>query len=80
MTVGCAAVSSFGKAWVQSGGCHHWFTLRHTFRKANDTITKLDLGSNEIGDAGACALADSLKATLVTCVLQVRVSLFLWQV
>ena len=73
----CALVSSFGKAWVQSGGCHHWFSLRHTFRKVNDTITKLNLGSNEIGDAGAIALAESLKAMIVTCVLQVRVSLFL---
>ena len=50
------------------------------FRKANGTITKLQLGSNEIGDEGAVALAESLKATLVTCVLQVRASLFFWQV
>ena len=80
MTVGCALVSSFGKAWVQSGGCHQWFSLRHTFRKVNDTIAVMYLDRNTIGDAGAVALAESLKATLVTCVLQVCVSLFLWQV
>ena len=40
------------------------------FRKANGTITELELQHNKIGDEGAVALADSLKATLVTCVLQ----------
>ena len=52
------------------------FAHTHTFRKANDTITTTNLGNNTIGDAGAIALAESLKATLVTCVLQVRASLF----
>ena len=42
----------------------------HGFRKkANSTITKLVLERNEIGDAGASALAESLRATFVTCVL-----------
>ena len=80
MTVGCAAVSSFSKAWVHSGGSRHWFTLRHTFRKANDTITTMLLWNNEIGDAGAVALAESLKARIVTCVLQVRALLMSWPV
>ena len=35
-------------------------------RKANSTITKLVLDRNKIGDAGACALANALTATLVT--------------
>ena len=35
---------------------------------------------NKIGDGGAIALAESLKAMFVTCVLQVRTSLFLWHV
>ena len=73
-TVGCAVVQSFGKAWVQSGGCLHLFLL-HTFRKANGTITRIDLDGNKIGDKGAVALAECLKATLVTCVLQARASL-----
>ena len=73
-TVGCAAVQSFGKVWVQSAGCFHQFSL-HTLRKANGTVTRIDLGCNEIGDKGAVALAECLKATLVTCVLQVRASL-----
>ena len=41
----------------------------HGFRKANGTITKLVLKRNEISDAGASALAESLRATFVTCVL-----------
>ena len=50
------------------------------FRKANDTITEMYLFNNKIGDGGAIALAESLKAMFVTCVLQVRASLFLWHV
>ena len=34
--------------------------------KANRSITYLVLKGNEIGDKGACALADALRATLVT--------------
>ena len=78
--MGCALVSSFGKAWVQSGGCHHWFSLRHTFRKVNDTITKLNLDRNTIGDAGAIALGRKSEGDDCDVVLQVRMSLFLWQV
>ena len=77
--VGCAAVQSFGNAWVQSGGCLHLFSL-HIFRKANGTITRIELGYNKIGGRGAAAFAECLKATLVTCVLQVRASLFSWHV
>ena len=35
--------------------------------KAKRTITVLHLDENKIGDKGACALADTLRATLVTC-------------
>ena len=41
-------------------------------RKVNDTTTVMYLDRNTIGDAGAVALAESLKAMIVTCVLQVR--------
>ena len=75
-TVGCASVQSFGKVWVQSAGCLYSFSL-HTFRKANGTITRIDLQyGNKIGDKGAAALAECLKATLVTCVLQARATVF----
>ena len=39
----------------------------NTFRKANATITVMNLGGNNIGDKGAIALAECLTATLVTC-------------
>ena len=56
------------------------FVSPDKFRKANGTITELVLDDNKKGDEGAIALAESLKVTLVMCVLQVRASLFLWQV
>ena len=40
--------------------------------KDNRTITELYLDENKIGDQGACALADALRATLVTCPPHVR--------
>ena len=40
----------------------------------------MNLQSNNVGDVGATAIAESLKATLVTCVLQVRACVFPWQV
>ena len=39
----------------------------NTFRKANATITVMYLHLNITGDKGAIALAECLKATLVTC-------------
>ena len=38
-----------------------------TFRKVNATMTMMNLGCNNIGDKGAIALAECLKATLVMC-------------
>ena len=35
--------------------------------KANTTLTKLSLRSNEVGNAGATALAAALEATVLTC-------------
>ena len=34
--------------------------------KANTSLTALWLDSNEVGDAGAAALADALRATILT--------------
>ena len=38
-----------------------------TDQKANTSLTKLDLESNNVGDAGAAALADALQARVLTC-------------
>ena len=47
--------------YVRTVGGHHGF-LDH---QANSTLFFLYLGRNQIGNAGACALADAIKATLV---------------
>ena len=36
-------------------------------QKANATLTELYLRGNTVGDGGASALADALKATVLTC-------------
>ena len=36
-------------------------------QKANATLTDLVLWGNDVGDAGATALADALQATVLTC-------------
>ena len=38
-----------------------------TDQKANATLTELNLCYNKVRDAGAAALADALKATVLTC-------------
>ena len=52
---------------------------RRKYYKVNKTITVIDLKFNKIGDAGAVAFAESLKAMFLTGVLQVRATLFSWQ-
>ena len=46
------------------------------YHKANATITELNLAGNNIGDGGAIALAESLKATLLMGFRLVRAMLF----
>ena len=41
--------------------------------EANTSLEELNLGENEVGDAGALALAEALKATHVLCA-----SCFVW--
>ena len=38
-----------------------------TDHKANTSLTKLWLNYDEVGDAGATALAEAVKATYLTC-------------
>ena len=40
--------------------------------KANSALTVLNLSINEVGDAGAVALAEALKAMVATCSHEVR--------
>ena len=40
--------------------------------KANSSLTELNLWNNGVGDAGAVALAEALKATVVTCSHELR--------
>ena len=40
--------------------------------KANSSLTVLNLWKNDVGDAGAVALAEALKATVVTCSHELR--------
>ena len=41
--------------------------------KANAALTKLNLWSNMVANAGAAALADAVRATVLTCGLELRV-------
>ena len=36
--------------------------------KANTSLTELNLWNNKVGDAGATALAEAVKATVLMCV------------
>ena len=47
-------------AWSQALASTSW-----KYHEANNTITVMYLSQNEIGDGGAIALAESLKATLL---------------
>ena len=46
--------------------------MRRGNYKANRSLTKLYLEYNSVGDAGAVALAETLKATAVTCTHEFR--------
>ena len=51
-------------------------TAKHT--EANSALTELNLYENKVGDAGAVALADTLKATVVTCAHEFREDALVW--
>ena len=48
------------------------------FHKANGALTKLFLEQNKVGDKGAIALADALKATFAMCFSSGARSMFFW--
>ena len=52
---------------MQSFARWEWCFLYSKNYEANSALTKLYLGGNKVGDAGAVALAEALKATVVTC-------------
>ena len=49
-------------------------SAKHT--EANSALTKLNLERNKVGDAGAVAIAEALKATVVTCSHELRAGAF----
>ena len=57
---------------MQPVACQHWLSQKD--HKVNKTITTMNLDENEIGDGGALALAEGLKATVCL----VRAMLFVW--
>ena len=54
---------------VRQDACSHFFVGMGavTDQKANTSLTALNLQWNNVGDAGATALADALKAAVLTC-------------
>ena len=48
------------------------------YHKANDALGWLWLGGNDIGDQGAIALANALKATFAMCFSSGASSMFFW--
>ena len=64
------------RSMVQPGVCQYWFLAKS--HEANNSNTEKSLHDNNIGDGGAIALAESLKATLLTCFRLVRAMLSVW--
>ena len=52
---------------VQSFARWEWCFLYSKNYKVNSALTELNLWNNKVGDAGAVALAEALKAMAVTC-------------
>ena len=55
----CMRAATCALAWVVAA-------VEHC--KANTSLTDLNLRDNEVGDAGATALAEAVKATVLMCV------------
>ena len=52
---------------LQSFARWEWCFFHSKNYKVNSSLTELNLRHNKVGDAGAVALAEALKATVVTC-------------
>ena len=85
------SLSGTGKTLAQcdTHGLHSCVIVRRSVRaarcvpvlvpcEANNSITEIFLDENNIGDGGAIALAESLKATLLTCFRLLRAMLSVW--
>ena len=59
----CVKLPRHGSAII----LNDFYATGTAFHKANGAITKLSLVQNTIGDKGAIALADALKATFAMC-------------
>ena len=75
-TYGAAQLCDRSAKHACSQVCASVGSLRKS-HEANNSITEISLFENNIGDGGAIALAESLKATLLTCFL-VRAMLSVW--
>ena len=57
---------------LQSFARWEWCFFHSKNYEANSSLTVLNLEKNGVGDAGAVALAEALKATVVTCSHELR--------
>ena len=57
---------------MQSFARWEWCFLYSKNYEANSSLNALDLTRNNVGDVGAAALAEGLKATVVTCSHELR--------
>ena len=62
---------------MQSFARWEWCFLYAKNYEANSSLTELHLSGNKVGAAGAVALAEALKATVVTCSHELRVRVLL---
>ena len=70
----CVKLTRVGSAII----LNDFYATGPAYHKANGALTKLSLFQNKIGDTGAIALADALKATFAMCFSSGVASTFFW--